>query len=112
MPPERGETTRLELPIGDGTANPYLALAATPARELPRDLAEALAALKSDTVLARRPGSRFVEVLALRCREAERFRHSVTDWELDEYSWLLRAAHPVWPQRILSEGVTVAGRPR
>jgi glutamine synthetase len=119
VPNERGSATRLELRLGDGTANPYLAYAAALGagldgvrRELelpepvegmiydlpdealgatlPTTFAEALEALKQDQVLIDVLGSRLVETFeAIKMAELERFRAWVTDWEFAEYSKLL-----------------------
>ena len=119
VPKERGSSTRLELRLGDGTANPYLAYAAALAagldgvrRELelpepvegmiydlpdealgaalPTTFAEALAALKEDQVMIDALGSRLVETFeTIKMAELERFRAWVTDWEFAEYSKLL-----------------------
>jgi glutamine synthetase len=119
VPKERGASTRLELRLGDGTANPYLAYAAALAggldgvrRELqlpepvegmiydlpdealgatlPTTFAEALEALKADPVMIDVLGSRLVETFeTIKMAELERFRAWVTDWEFEEYSKLL-----------------------
>ncbi len=119
VPKERGDSTRLELRLGDGTANPYLAYAAALAagldgvrRELtlpepvegmiydlpdealgdtlPTTFAEALEALKADQVMIDVLGSRLVETFeTIKMAELERFRAWVTDWEFEEYSTLL-----------------------
>jgi glutamine synthetase len=119
VPKERGASTRLELRLGDGTANPYLAYAAALAagldgvrRELtlpepvegmiydlpdealgatlPTTFAEALEALKDDQVMIDVLGSRLVETFeTIKTAELERFRSWVTDWEFAEYSKLL-----------------------
>jgi glutamine synthetase len=119
VPKERGASTRLELRLGDGTANPYLAYAAALAagldgirRELelpepvegmiydlpeealgatlPTTFAEALQALKDDQVMIDALGSRLVETFeSIKGAELERFRAWVTDWEFEEYSKLL-----------------------
>jgi glutamine synthetase len=119
VPKERGASTRLELRLGDGTANPYLAYAAALAagldgvrRELqlaepvdgmiydlpdealgaslPTTFAEALEALKADQVMIDVLGSRLVETFeTIKLGELERFRAWVTDWEFEEYSKLL-----------------------
>jgi len=119
VPKERGSSTRLELRLGDGTANPYLAYAAALAagldglrRELelpepvegmiydlpedalgaplPTTFAEALDALKQDQVMIDALGSRLVDTFeTIKMAELERFRAWVTDWEFDEYSRLL-----------------------
>jgi len=119
VPKERGSSTRLELRLGDGTANPYLAYAAALAagldgvrRELelaepvegmiydlpdedlgaplPTTFAEALDALKQDQVMIDALGSRLVDTFeTIKMAELERFRAWVTDWEFEEYSKLL-----------------------
>ncbi|MEV4312625.1 glutamine synthetase family protein [Actinocrispum sp. NPDC049592] len=114
IPPGRGESARLEVRIGDGAANPYLALAALLAAgadgvdcamlppepvttdnpaggpPLPSSLGAALDALEQDKVLADRLGGGFVEAyLRLKRQELDRFAKAVTDWEFREYSWLL-----------------------
>jgi glutamine synthetase len=119
VPKERGSSTRLELRLGDGTANPYLAYAAALAagldgvrRELtlpepvegmiydlpedalgaplPTTFAEALDALKRDQVMIDALGARLFETFeTIKMAELERFRAWVTDWEFEEYSKLL-----------------------
>jgi glutamine synthetase len=119
VPNERGPATRLELRLGDGTANPYLACAAALAagldgvrRELelaepvegmiydlpdealgaplPTTFAEALDALRADQVMIDVLGARLVETFeAIKMAELDRFRAWVTDWEFAEYSKLL-----------------------
>jgi glutamine synthetase len=116
VPRERGEATRLETRLGDGTANPYLASAVLLAagldgiaRELeppapvegflydlaedaqgpalPTSLSEALAALRGDAVLCDALGAPLVEAFsAIKAAELERCRAWVTDWEFDEYA--------------------------
>jgi glutamine synthetase len=105
VPKERGAATRMEIRLGDGTANPYLAYAAALAagldgierglelpdeiqgRPLPLSLAEALAALKADPVITSAMGPKLVETFELlKTAELERFRAWVTDWEFAEYS--------------------------
>ena len=114
VPPERGDATRLEIRVGDGSANPYLAIAVVlqaglhglreemeaPAPvagdayragagrglRLPRTLEEALDALESDEVLAGALGAEIVEpFVAMKRSEIERHRSHVSEWELDEY---------------------------
>ena len=115
IPPERGGATRLEIRVGDGAANPYLAIAAALAagahgvrdglappppvdgdayradRELigpalPASLDAALDALEGDTVLQRALGAQIVETfLAVKRFEIERHRAWVSDWEIAEY---------------------------
>jgi glutamine synthetase len=116
IPPERGRASRMELRLGDATANPYLAtsglLAAaylgikdklkppdplegygydpTKAAMLPGDLGSALDALEADTDLTEILGSVFVSTfLAYKRNELERFSHWVTDWEFREYAYHL-----------------------
>ncbi len=116
VPRERGAATRLEIRVGDGTANPYLAYTAALAagldgirRELeppeavegmiydlpeeqqgtalPTTFQEALEALGSDPVIADAFGERLLEMFgAIKAAELERFRSWVTDWEFSEYS--------------------------
>jgi glutamine synthetase len=119
VPRERGAATRLELRLGDGTANPYLAYAAALAagldgmrRELeppepvegmiydlseealgaalPSTFHEALEALRDDPVIVEALGSQLVDTFeTIKGAELERFRRWVTDWEFAEYSKLL-----------------------
>jgi glutamine synthetase len=105
VPRERGDATRMEIRLGDGTANPYLAYAAALAagldgidrelalpeeaegRPLPLSFDEALAALKADPVITSAMGSDLVDTFELlKTAELERFRAWVTDWEFAEYS--------------------------
>jgi glutamine synthetase len=115
IPPERGASTRVELRVGDGSANPYLGIAAVllagadgVRRELeppppvggdayraapeligprlPASLDEALAALAGDEVLREGLGKAIVETfLAMKGFELERHRAWVSDWEISEY---------------------------
>jgi glutamine synthetase len=115
IPPERGAGTRVEIRAADGSANPYLAIAALlaagahglrkglrppPALDgdayraspdvigppLPASLDAALDALESDEVLCRALGPEIVETfLAVKRFEIERQRAWVSDWEVDEY---------------------------
>jgi glutamine synthetase len=115
VPPERGGATRIEVRVGDGAANPYLAIAAVLAagahgvrdelippppvhgdayradpevigRALPVSLEAALDALEEDKVLCRALGPKIVETfLAVKRSEVERHRAWVSDWEVDEY---------------------------
>ena len=116
IPPERGRASRMELRLGDATANPYLAigglLAAAylgirdkldppaplegygydpgKAAKLPSDLGSALDALQADTDLAEILGPAFVNTFVTYKRnELERFSHYVTDWEFREYAYHL-----------------------
>ncbi|MDA8209334.1 MAG: glutamine synthetase family protein [Actinomycetota bacterium] len=116
VPPERGRAARLELRLGDASANPYLAIAGLlaaaylgvrdkasapeplegygydPARSaiLPKSLAESLDALEADTELVELLGRDFVDTfVAYKRNELERFSHYITDWEFREYSYHL-----------------------
>ncbi|MEU5594937.1 glutamine synthetase family protein [Streptomyces sp. NPDC020298] len=116
IPPERGSGARLELRLGDASANPYLAVAATVAAALlgvlageepaaplegygydtaraamlPRDLSAALDALEADTALAGLLGKDFTtSYLSYKRNEVERFGRHVTDWEFTEYAYHL-----------------------
>lgn len=116
IPPERGSGARLALRLGDASANPYLAIAATiaaallgvvaaeqppaplegygydPARStvLPGTLSEALDALEADTALAEVLGRDFTtSFLSCKRNEVERFQRHVTDWEFTEYAYHL-----------------------
>ena len=116
IPPERGRASRLELRLGDATANPYLAIAGllaaaylgirdglTPpepltgygydpgkAAKLPQDLGASLDALEADAEFAGLLGPRFVAAyLAYKRNELERFSRWVTDWEFREYAYHL-----------------------
>lgn len=116
VPRERGPATRLEVRVGDGTANPYLAYTAALAagldgirreleppaaiegmiydlpeeeqgRALPTTFQEALEALGSDPVIADAFGERLLDMFGtIKASELERFRSWVTDWEFAEYS--------------------------
>lgn len=116
IPPERGRASRMELRLGDASANPYLAVAAflgaaylgirdkmeppaklegygydiTKAEMLPGDLATALNALEGDAELSDLLGPQFTNAfVAYKRNELERFAHWVTDWEFREYSYHL-----------------------
>ncbi|MFE5917235.1 glutamine synthetase family protein [Streptomyces sp. NPDC056468] len=116
IPPERGTGARLELRLGDASANPYLAVAATLAAAvlgirageepppplegygydtsraalLPTDLSAALNALEADTDLAELLGKDFTDsYLSYKRNEVERFQRHVTDWEFTEYAYHL-----------------------
>jgi glutamine synthetase len=116
IPPERGRASRMELRLGDASANPYLAISGlmaaaylgirdkleppaklegygydtTKADRLPADLASALDALESDTTMVEILGPEFVAAfLAYKRDELERFAHWVTDWEFREYTYHL-----------------------
>ncbi len=116
VPRERGGATRVEFRVGDGAANPYLAIAAAlfagldgirreleppapvhgliyelPEAEtmtpLPTTFEAALEALAADTVLTEAMGPELVSVFRV-IKEAElaRARQYVTDWEFPEYT--------------------------
>ena len=116
IPPERGAAARMEVRLGDATANPYLAMAAVgaavylgitgkvepadklegygydPSRAemLPQRLGDALDALEADHELAEVLGEYFVgSFLAYKRNEVERFERFVTDWEFREYTYHL-----------------------
>jgi glutamine synthetase len=116
IPPERGHAARMEVRLGDASANPYLATAAVlaaallgitskesppPALEgygydasrspkLPADLSSALDALEADAELIDLLGPAFVEAFVTYKRnEVERFSRHVTDWEFTEYAYHL-----------------------
>ena len=106
IPPERGSSTRLEVRLGDGAANPYLMIAAIlaagldgiqqklkapepvvglayeneSAPVLPMSLEEALDALKEDTVLRELLEGPIVDVFDILKRdEVKRYNESVPD---------------------------------
>jgi glutamine synthetase len=116
IPPERGQAARMEVRLGDATANPYLAMAALgaaiylgiqdkaeppdklegygydPGRSpvLPMQLGAALDALESDHELTEVLGEYFVtSFLTYKRNEIERFERFVTDWEFREYAYHL-----------------------
>ncbi len=116
IPPERGQSARMEVRLGDATANPYLAMAAVgaavylglkdeqeppaklegygydPAKAamLPMRLSDALDALEADHELTEVLGEYFAEsFLAYKRNEIERFERFVTDWEFREYAYHL-----------------------
>lgn len=116
IPPERGGAARMEVRLGDATANPYLAMAAVGAAiylgvrdkleppmplqgygydpesapMLPQSLPEALDALEADTELVDVLGEFFVQsFLTYKRNEVERFSRYVTDWEFREYAYHL-----------------------
>ncbi len=116
IPPERGRASRLELRLGDATANPYLAIGGLlgaallgiedkleppdplegygynpeKAAMLPGGLDSALEALEADTDFAEILGPVFVKTfLTYKRNELERFSHWVTDWEFREYAYHL-----------------------
>jgi glutamine synthetase len=115
IPPERGAATRIELRVGDGAANPYLAIAATLAAgadgirrglappppvsgdayhadpeiagpPLPSTLETALDALEQDAVLTEALGGPIVDTfLTVKRFEVQRHREWVSDWDIAEY---------------------------
>jgi glutamine synthetase len=115
VPPERGGGTRLEIRVGDGAANPYLATAAVLAAgtdglrrrltppapvdgdayhadpqiagpPLPATLEQALDALDADPVLRDALGAPIVDTfLTVKRFELDRHRAWVSDWEIAEY---------------------------
>ena len=116
IPPERGAGSRMEVRLGDATANPYLAAAAVGAAAylgvrdgleppeplegygydprradvLPQRLPDALDALEADAALREVLGESFVAAfLAYKRNEVERFERYVTDWEFREYAYHL-----------------------
>ncbi|KUO09830.1 glutamine synthetase family protein [Streptomyces sp. DSM 15324] len=116
VPPERGSGARLELRLGDASANPYLLIAGTIAAAslgvrageeppaplqgygydtsraalLPQSLPAALDALESDTALTDLLGKDFTtSFLTYKRDETERFGRHVTDWEFTEYAYHL-----------------------
>jgi glutamine synthetase len=116
IPPERGQSTRMEVRLGDATANPYLAMAAVSAAVylgvrdklappaplegygydpasapmLPQSLPEALDALEADAELREVLGEYFVtSFLTYKRNEVERFSRHITDWEFLEYAYHL-----------------------
>ncbi|MDX2676514.1 glutamine synthetase family protein [Streptomyces sp. NY05-11A] len=113
VPPERGPGARLELRLGDASANPYLLIAGTVAAALlgieageeppaplegygydtakaavlPMSLSAALDALEADTALTELLGKSFTSsFLTYKRNEVERFQRHVTDWEFTEYA--------------------------
>ncbi|MFF4258822.1 glutamine synthetase family protein [Streptomyces sp. NPDC001663] len=116
IPPERGSGARLELRLGDASANPYLLIAGTIAAALlgvlaeeeppaplegygydtaraavlPMSLPAALDALEADTALTEVLGKDFTtSYLSYKRNEVERFQRHVTDWEFTEYAYHL-----------------------
>ncbi len=116
IPPERGEGARMEIRLGDATANPYLAIASTMAAMylgiaggltppaalegygynpeaadmLPQRLPDALDTLEADTAMREVLGEDFCRsFLAYKRNEVERFERHVTDWEFTEYAYHL-----------------------
>ena len=116
IPPERGGGSRMEVRLGDATANPYLAIAGTlaaaylgirdgltppaalegygynpeNAEMLPQRLPDALDALEADTALREVLGEDLcTSFLTYKRDEVARFERHVTDWEFTEYAYHL-----------------------
>ena len=116
VPPERGHSTRMEVRLGDASANPYLAIAGvlaaahlgmehkldapaplegygydvTKSAQLPATLTDALTALEADEGMIELLGAEFVAAfVAYKRNELQRFASAVTDWEFREYAPLL-----------------------
>ncbi|MFN8196392.1 MAG: glutamine synthetase family protein [Nocardioidaceae bacterium] len=116
IPPERGSAARMELRLGDASANSYLAIAGmlgaallgiknkleppeplvgygydvTKSDKLPGTLGAALDALEADTEFREVLGEPFVRALLTYKRdEIERFHTWITDWEFHEYTYHL-----------------------
>jgi len=116
VPPERGAGSRLEVRLGDASANPYLLIAGIAAAMLlgvladeqpptplegygydpersavlPMSLSAALDALEADTAFADLLGKDFVAAfLSYKRNEVKRFQRHVTDWEFTEYAYHL-----------------------
>jgi glutamine synthetase len=115
IPPDRGAGSRIEIRVGDGTANPYLVIAGTlfagidglrreldpgpplegdtyqlPEEEqgapLPSTLDAALDALEADELIAGSMGTELVETFVTMKRfECERYRQHVSEWDREEY---------------------------
>jgi glutamine synthetase len=114
IPPDRGRATRVEVRVGDASANPYLAtaallfaglhglreelpladpivgdayrLGAAGGEPLPDSLDAALDALEADALLRDAMGAETVDTfVALKRSEIERHRTWVSDWEIAEY---------------------------
>ncbi|MEV8635288.1 glutamine synthetase family protein [Streptosporangium sp. NPDC051023] len=116
IPPERGPGSRLEVRLGDASANPYLGIAgllaavylgirdrirppaplegygydAAKAPVLPMTLPAALDAFEADAELIEVLGKEFAAAyLAYKRDEVQRFSRTVTDWEFREYAYHL-----------------------
>ncbi|KAA1380594.1 glutamine synthetase family protein [Aeromicrobium fastidiosum] len=114
IPPERGAASRIELRLGDASANSYLVIAAmlaaallgirneieppeplvgygydvAKAAQLPSTLATALDALEADQEMTALLGPKFVAAfLAYKRDEVARFQRWTTDWEFAEYAY-------------------------
>jgi glutamine synthetase len=116
VPRERGPATRVELRLGDGSSNPYLAAAAAlfagldgiqrkleppppmagliyeqPEAEsltpLPRTFDAAVEALDADPLIREAMGEELVQTFTtLKAAEIGRYKRWVTDWEFREYT--------------------------
>lgn len=116
IPPERGSASRMELRLGDASANSYLAIAGllagaligvrnkveppealvgygydvSKAAKLPTNLGAALDALEADAEFVEILGRPFVNAFTTYKRdEIERFNSWITDWEFHEYTYHL-----------------------
>jgi glutamine synthetase len=115
VPPERGQAARIEIRVGDGSANPYLGTAAAlfaglegvrrraeppapiagdayhiPEEQqglpLPQSLDAALDALEADEPIREAMGPELIETFVTMKRfELERYHQWVSEWDLDEY---------------------------
>jgi glutamine synthetase len=113
IPPEREGATRIEIRVGDGSANAHLAFAGVlcaglhglsdqleppapvesdaytsenPGAPLPRSLDAALDALEADERLRELIGRETIDAfIEMKRFECERHSQWVSDWELDEY---------------------------
>ena len=114
-PARARRASRMELRLGDASANPYLAIASlraaaylgirdgleppakldgygydtAKAEMLPTSLGEALDALEKDSELAESRRVFVAAFLAYKRNELDRFAHFVTDWEFREYAYHL-----------------------
>ncbi|MEI2808998.1 MAG: glutamine synthetase family protein [Nocardioides sp.] len=116
IPPERGSASRMELRVGDASANSYLLIAGmlaaayigikneleppealvgygydvSKAEMLPSSLGEALDALEADEEFSAALGEPFVKAfLTYKRDEISRFNSWITDWEFAEYTYHL-----------------------
>jgi glutamine synthetase len=116
IPPERGLASRMELRLGDASANSYLAIAgmlaaallgvrnkleppeplvgygydATKSEQLPNTLSAALDAFEADSEFSDVIGETFTKAfLTYKRDEIERFNSWITDWEFHEYTYHL-----------------------
>lgn len=116
IPPEMGKSSRLEMRLGDASANSYLAIGSmlaaaylgirdkiepppplegygydtSKAEMLPQTLTEAMAALEANTEIREIMGEALVNAfLQYKRDEIDRFNHWITDWEFEEYTYHL-----------------------